>query len=101
MFPFATAIRGSFRARSVMCGLCGRLRLRRDLWRRIRDAVGSGLNLDVGEKRTYQIAPAKSGEALREVALGIAEGTDHKSGMPYLAVVRRVKDTFGVPTLAH
>jgi porphobilinogen synthase len=69
-----------------------------------RDAVGSASSLAGGDKRTYQMAPANSDEALREVALDIAEGADMvmvKPGMPYLDIVRRVKDTFGVPTLAY
>jgi porphobilinogen synthase len=68
-----------------------------------RDAVGSG-GLLRGDKRTYQMDPANSDEALREVALDIAEGADMvmvKPGMPYLDVVRRVADTFGVPTFAY
>ena len=62
-----------------------------------RDAVGSAANLGSGDKRTYQMDPANTDEALREVALDIAEGADMvmvKPGMPYLDVVRRVKDTF-------
>jgi porphobilinogen synthase len=69
-----------------------------------RDAVGSSTNLAGGDKRTYQMAPANSDEALREVALDLAEGADMvmvKPGMPYLDIVRRVKDTFGVPTLTY
>ena len=69
-----------------------------------RDAVGSATNLGAGDKRTYQMDPANSDEALREVAFDIAEGADMvmvKPGMPYLDVVRRVKDTFGVPTYAY
>ena len=69
-----------------------------------RDAVGSATNLAGGDKRTYQMDPANSDEAIREVALDIAEGADMvmvKPGMPYLDIVRRVKDTFGVPTLAY
>lgn len=69
-----------------------------------RDAVGSATNLASGDKRTYQMTPANSDEALREVALDIAEGADMvmvKPGMPYLDIVRRVRDTFGVPTLAY
>ena len=68
-----------------------------------RDAVGSSATL-VGDKRTYQMDSANSDEALREVGLDIAEGADMvmvKPGMPYLDVVRRVKDTFGVPTFAY
>jgi porphobilinogen synthase len=69
-----------------------------------RDAVGSAPNLAGGDKRTYQMAPANSDEAIREVALDIAEGADMvmvKPGMPYLDIVRRVKDTFQVPTFAY
>jgi porphobilinogen synthase len=68
-----------------------------------RDAVGSSSVLS-GDKRTYQMDPANSDEALREVALDIAEGADMvmvKPGMPYLDIVRRVKDAFGVPTFAY
>jgi porphobilinogen synthase len=68
-----------------------------------RDAIGTNATL-IGDKRTYQMDPANSDEALREVALDIAEGADMvmvKPGMPYLDIVRRVKDTFGVPTLAY
>ncbi|WP_439580213.1 porphobilinogen synthase [Elioraea sp.] len=68
-----------------------------------RDAVGSGSALK-GDKKTYQMDPANTDEALREVAMDIAEGADMvmvKPGMPYLDVVRRVKDSFGVPTFAY
>jgi porphobilinogen synthase len=68
-----------------------------------RDAVGSG-KLLTGDKRTYQMDPANGDEALREVAMDIAEGADMvmvKPGMPYLDLVRRVKDRFGVPTFAY
>ena len=68
-----------------------------------RDAVGSAKAL-VGDKRTYQMDPANGGEALREVALDLAEGADMvmiKPGMPYLDVLWRVKDTFGMPTFAY
>jgi porphobilinogen synthase len=68
-----------------------------------RDAVGSGGAL-VGDKKTYQMDPANSDEALREVALDLGEGADMvmvKPGLPYLDVVRRVKETFGVPTMAY
>jgi porphobilinogen synthase len=68
-----------------------------------RDAVGSAKALK-GDKRTYQMDPANGDEALREVALDIAEGADMvmvKPGMPYLDIVRRVKDAFGVPTFAY
>ena len=69
-----------------------------------RDAVGSAANLGKGNKKTYQMDPGNTSEALREVALDIAEGADMvmvKPGMPYLDVVRRVKDEFGVPTFAY
>jgi porphobilinogen synthase len=69
-----------------------------------RDAVGSANNLGKSNKKVYQMDPANSDEALREVALDIAEGADMvmvKPGMPYLDVVRRVKDTFLVPTFAY
>lgn len=69
-----------------------------------RDAVGSGASLGKADKNTYQMDPANGDEALREVALDIAEGADMvmvKPGMPYLDVVRRVKDKFGVPTFAY
>ena len=68
-----------------------------------RDAVGSGARLK-GDKRTYQLDPANGDEALREVALDIQEGADMvmvKPGMPYLDIVRRVKDRFNVPTFAY
>ena len=69
-----------------------------------RDAVGSASNLGKSNKKSYQMDPANSDEALREVAMDIAEGADMvmvKPGMPYLDVVRRVKDAFGVPTFAY
>ena len=69
-----------------------------------RDAVGSAGNLGKSNKATYQMDPANSDEALREVALDLAEGADMvmvKPGMPYLDVVRRVKDEFKVPTFAY
>ncbi len=68
-----------------------------------RDAVGSASAL-VGDKKTYQMDPANTDEALREVALDLAEGADMvmvKPGMPYLDIIRRVKDRFGVPTFAY
>jgi porphobilinogen synthase len=68
-----------------------------------RDAVGSAKAL-VGDKRSYQMDPANSDEALREVALDLKEGADMvmvKPGMPYLDIVRQVKDRFGVPTFAY
>ncbi|MCB0218732.1 MAG: porphobilinogen synthase [Chrysiogenetes bacterium] len=69
-----------------------------------RDAVGSKKNLGGGDKRTYQMDPANSDEALREVASDLDEGADMvmvKPGMPYLDIVRRVKDTFQVPTAVY
>lgn len=69
-----------------------------------RDAVGSAGNLGKADKRTYQMDPANADEALHEVALDIDEGADMvmvKPGMPYLDVVRRVKDNFKVPTYAY
>lgn len=69
-----------------------------------RDAVGSAGSLKGADKKTYQMDPANSDEALHEVALDIEEGADMvmvKPGMPYLDVVRRVKDTFQVPTFAY
>ncbi len=69
-----------------------------------RDAVGSAGNLGKSDKNTYQMDPANSDEALREVALDLAEGADMvmvKPGMPYLDIVRRVKDEFKVPTFAY
>lgn len=69
-----------------------------------RDAVGSSSSLGKGNKNTYQMDPANSNEALREVALDIAEGADMvmvKPGMPYLDIVRRVKDELKVPTFAY
>lgn len=69
-----------------------------------RDAVGSAANLGRSNKNVYQMDPANTDEALREVALDLAEGADMvmvKPGMPYLDVVRRVKDEFKVPTFAY
>ncbi len=69
-----------------------------------REAVGSGTYLGKADKKTYQMDPGNSDEALREIALDIAEGADMvmvKPGMPYLDIVRRVKDEFGVPTFAY
>jgi porphobilinogen synthase len=69
-----------------------------------RDAVGSANNIKGGNKHSYQMDPANSDEALHEVAQDIAEGADMvmvKPGMPYLDIVRRVKDTFQVPTYAY
>ena len=69
-----------------------------------RDAVGSAANLGKGNKKVYQMDPANGDEALREVALDIAEGADMvmvKPGLPYLDIVRRVKDAFRMPTFAY
>ena len=69
-----------------------------------RDAVGSAPNLGKANKKVYQMDPGNSDEALREVALDIAEGADMvmvKPGMPYLDIVRRVKDEFKIPTFAY
>ena len=69
-----------------------------------REAVGSSASLGKGDKKTYQMDPGNSDEALREVAIDIAEGADMvmvKPGMPYLDIVRRVKDEFRVPTFAY
>ena len=69
-----------------------------------RDAVGSAANLGKSDKKAYQMDPGNTDEALREVALDIAEGADMvmvKPGMPYLDIVRRVKDEFRVPTFAY
>jgi porphobilinogen synthase len=68
-----------------------------------RDAVGTSATL-TGDKRTYQMDPGNTEEAIREVALDLEEGADMimvKPGLPYLDIVRRVKDTFGVPTFAY
>ena len=69
-----------------------------------RDAVGSSANLAGGNKYSYQMDPANSDEALREVALDLQEGADMvmiKPGMPYLDIVRRIKDEFGAPTYVY
>jgi porphobilinogen synthase len=69
-----------------------------------RDAVGSAANLGAGAKYSYQMDPANSDEALREIALDIGEGADMimvKPGLPYLDIIRRAKDRFGVPTFAY
>jgi porphobilinogen synthase len=69
-----------------------------------RDAVGSAGALGKGNKSTYQMDPANAAEALREVALDLDEGADMvmvKPGMPYLDIVRQVKDAFGAPTFVY
>jgi porphobilinogen synthase len=75
-----------------------------DFYGPFRDAVGSAGNLGKADKKVYQMDPGNTDEALREVALDIAEGADMvmvKPGMPYLDIVRRVKDEFRVPTFAY
>ena len=85
-----------------MCGSCPtRRNTPRASYGPFRDAIGSTSALGSADKRTYQMDPANGDEALREVALDIAEGADMvmvKPGMPYLDVVRRVKEAFRVPT---
>ena len=69
-----------------------------------RDAVGSAGNLKGGDKYTYQMDPANSDEAIHEVALDINEGADYvmvKPGMPYLDIVKKVKDKFNMPTFVY
>jgi len=69
-----------------------------------RDAVGSSSNLGTADKRTYQMDPANSDEAIHEVALDLEEGADMvmiKPGLPYLDIIRRIKDEFQVPTFAY
>ncbi len=69
-----------------------------------RDAVGSAANLGKADKKTYQLDPANGEEALREIALDLAEGADMvmiKPGLPYLDIVRRVKEQFGAPTFVY
>jgi len=69
-----------------------------------RDAVGSAANLGGGDKSTYQMAPSNSDEALREVGLDLDEGADIvmvKPALPYLDIIRRVRETYGVPTFAY
>ncbi len=69
-----------------------------------RDAVGSAANLGAGDKKTYQMDPANGDEAIREVAMDLDEGADMvmvKPGLPYLDIVRRVKETFAVPTFVY
>lgn len=69
-----------------------------------REALGSATNLGGADKRTYQVDPANTDEALREVVLDLEEGADMvmvKPGMPYLDIIHRVKETFGVPTFAY
>ena len=74
------------------------------LYNPFREAVGSAANLGKADKRTYQVDPANTDEALREVALDLKEGADMvmvKPGLPYLDIIHRVKQTFGVPTFAY
>src|SRR5699024_3141117 len=75
-----------------------------DFYGPFRDAVGSAGNLGAGGNHTYQMDPANSHEALREIALDLAEGADMimiKPGLPYLDIIRRAKDEFGAPTFAY
>ena len=77
---------------------------RSDSMGQVSDAVGSAGNLGKSNKKVYQMDPGNTDEALREVAMDIAEGADMvmvKPGMPYLDVVRRIKDQFKVPTFAY
>lgn len=74
------------------------------LYSPFREAVGSSANLGAADKRTYQVDPGNTDEALREVALDLKEGADMvmvKPGLPYLDIIHRVKTTFGVPTFAY
>lgn len=74
------------------------------LYNPFREALGSASNLGKADKRTYQVDPANGDEALREVAFDLQEGADMvmvKPGMPYLDIIHRVKQTFGVPTFAY
>ena len=74
------------------------------LYNPFREALGSAGNLGKADKRTYQVDPGNTDEALREVALDLKEGADMvmvKPGMPYLDIIHRVKETFGVPTFAY
>jgi porphobilinogen synthase len=69
-----------------------------------RDAVGSSTNLGKSDKKNYQMDPANSDEAMREIVLDLQEGADMvmvKPGMPYLDIVRRAKDTFAAPTFVY
>jgi porphobilinogen synthase len=100
------AIRGAFEAAGLVHTriLAYAAKYASSFYGPFRDAVGSAAQLGGGGKHTYQMDPANSDEALREVALDLAEGADMvmvKPGMPYLDIVRRVKDQFGVPTFVY
>ena len=89
---------------AVTCGLPASAKYASAFYGPFRDAVGSAANLGKGNKHTYQMDIGNSDEALREVELDISEGADAvmvKPGLPYLDILRRVKDTFGVPTFAY
>ncbi len=100
------AIRGAFEAAGLvhMRILAYAAKYASSFYGPFRDAVGSAAQLGKGGKHSYQMDPANADEALREVALDIAEGADMimiKPGLPYLDVLRRVKDRFGVPTFVY
>ena len=100
------AIRAALEARGLIhtCIMAYSAKYASAFYGPFRDAVGSAATLGKGNKKAYQMDPANSDEALREVALDLAEGADMvmvKPGMPYLDIVRRVKDEFSVPTFAY
>ena len=100
------AIRAALEARGLIhtCIMAYSAKFASAFYGPFRDAVGSAATLGKGNKKAYQMDPANSDEALREVALDLAEGADMvmvKPGMPYLDIVRRVKDEFSVPTFAY
>ena len=100
------AIRAALEARGLIhtCIMAYSAKYASAFYGPFRDAVGSAATLGKGNKKAYQMDPGNSDEALREVALDLAEGADMvmvKPGMPYLDIVRRVKDEFSVPTFAY
>ena len=100
------AIRAALEARGLIhtCIMAYSAKYARAFYGPFRDAVGSAATLGKGNKKAYQMDPGNTDEALREVALDLAEGADMvmvKPGMPYLDIVRRVKDEFRVPTFAY
>jgi porphobilinogen synthase len=100
------AIRGALDARGLIdvCILAYCAKFASAFYGPFRDAVGSGTQLGKGDKKTYQMDPGNSNEALHEVALDLEEGADFvmvKPGLPYLDIVRRVKDRFQVPTFVY
>ena len=100
------AIRAALEARGLIhtCIMAYSAKYASAFYGPFRDAVGSAATLGKGNKKAYQMDPGNSDEALREVALDLAEGADMvmvKPGMPYLDIVRRVKDEFRVPTFAY